>query len=126
VVGRRGLGVWKVDRICGPIQYVDAHTGEKITSEEVKQKELGSNVGKQDVSKSPIGSEAAYETAASTNAPAATVSSAVEQVVANFTSTLGEIFEGESGEDDGKVRVSTTTVPANFSAQETRLATWMR
>ena len=47
VVGRRGLGVWKVDRICGPIQYVDAHTGEKFTPDEVKRKEAEINGGRQ-------------------------------------------------------------------------------
>lgn len=28
VVGRRGLGVWRVDRVCGPVEYLDAHGNE--------------------------------------------------------------------------------------------------
>ena len=39
VIGRRGLGVWKVDRLCGPVQYVDAHTGEKLAGQDVKADE---------------------------------------------------------------------------------------
>ncbi|KIW20464.1 hypothetical protein PV08_01039 [Exophiala spinifera] len=31
VVGSRGLGVWKVDRICGPVEYIDKHTGEVVS-----------------------------------------------------------------------------------------------
>ncbi|KAJ9495766.1 alpha 1,2 mannosyltransferase [Exophiala xenobiotica] len=39
VIGRRGLGVWKVDRICGPVEYVDKHTGERVVPNKVLEQE---------------------------------------------------------------------------------------
>ncbi|KAK6367894.1 alpha 1,2 mannosyltransferase [Exophiala oligosperma] len=44
VVGRRGLGVWKVDRICGPVQYIDKHTGETVSVEVYDQGEAQQEV----------------------------------------------------------------------------------
>ncbi|OAG37338.1 hypothetical protein AYO21_08415 [Fonsecaea monophora] len=49
VVGRRGLGVWRVDRICGPVEYVDAHTGEKLTAEQVNVRKAENNEGREDL-----------------------------------------------------------------------------
>ncbi|KIX09891.1 uncharacterized protein Z518_00972 [Rhinocladiella mackenziei CBS 650.93] len=37
VVGRRGLGVWKVDLVCEPVEIVDRHGNEKQNHEEASQ-----------------------------------------------------------------------------------------
>ncbi|KAI1611931.1 alpha 1,2-mannosyltransferase Smp3 [Exophiala viscosa] len=44
VVGRRGLGVWKVDRICDSIAYVDQH-GNQVQPPEVVLHESGDHQG---------------------------------------------------------------------------------
>jgi hypothetical protein len=122
VVGRRGLGVWKVDRICGPVQYVDAHTGEKLAPEQVNQRKADMH-GMQGHQSSPSiradhdvqDTEMPLESATSS----ITAAAAVKEAVSSFASTLGGIFEEGEAHD---MRVSTTTVPANFTAQEAKVA----
>ncbi|ETI23644.1 hypothetical protein G647_05446 [Cladophialophora carrionii CBS 160.54] len=129
VVGRRGLGVWKVDRICGPIQYVDAHTGEKLSPEQVKQREEdlkhseADTRGKQEKWGSPTNQPGDLHVLQETEEPLEPVTSsftaAVKEAVSSFSSKLGEMIEAEEARG---MRVSTTTVPANFSAQEVHVA----
>ena len=119
VVGRRGLGVWKVDRICGPVQYVDAHTGQKYTEEEVRSKQAGID-GKQeleDASRATSGQQGtSHETGnGSAGSTISSGSPAVQQVLSSPASAAGDMFETEESEQRA---ISTTTVPANFSAQE--------
>ena len=119
VVGRRGLGVWKVDRICGPIQYVDAHTGEKLESEDVKQ-ETSATSTEADATLPSIEEELTEKLEASLTSSATSVSSATKEVISNFTATPGEVLTSELKEDaERRFRISTTTVPTNFSAQGT-------
>ncbi|OCT50567.1 GPI mannosyltransferase 4 [Cladophialophora carrionii] len=129
VVGRRGLGVWKVDRICGPIQYVDAHTGEKLSLEQVKQREEdlkhseADTRGKQEESGSPTDQHGDRHVLQETEEPpepaTSSFTAAAKEAVSSFSSTLGEMIEAEEAQG---MRVSTTTVPANFSAQEVHVA----
>ncbi|KAJ9603425.1 alpha 1,2 mannosyltransferase [Cladophialophora chaetospira] len=123
VIGRRGLGVWRVDRICGPVQYVDAHTGEHISAEDVgqensvlaeKQEEVASKVelkpedDVQDI-ESPL------------NPVTSSVAADVHEAVPPFSSGLASTAAMDAEEVDAK-RISTTTIPANFPAQEVKIA----
>ncbi|KIW97363.1 uncharacterized protein Z519_02755 [Cladophialophora bantiana CBS 173.52] len=109
VVGRRGLGLWKVDRICGPLEYVDVHTGQKLTTEQLNAKraemegvaardELVRGTDSSMVSQPPLSSQQVEES------PSATVTS---------TKAVSE-------EEDRQI--STTTVPADMSMQEQSIA----
>ncbi|OAL30655.1 hypothetical protein AYO20_08617 [Fonsecaea nubica] len=95
VVGRRGLGVWRVDRICGPVEYVDAHTGEKLTTEQVNVRKAANNEGREDLIQEADSSEEASRISSSAVIP---------------TIAAPEEYDGR--------RASTTTVPPHSTTDD--------
>ncbi len=111
VVGRRGLGVWKVDRICGPVQYVDAHTGEKLSAEDVKLKnDAMEGKHEEDVTSTRPTSDQSKGTERPMASTPPSILSTVKEAVSAFSSGTVQVTE----EHDER-RISTTTVPANFA-----------
>jgi GPI mannosyltransferase 4 len=100
VIGRRGLGVWKVDRICGPVQYVDAHTGENmdLPLEGGSQSEAVGNLAIESKLKSTPGQQA------------------------EDTRQEQEKLTRSSVAEDEIRTISTTTIPADFSDQQPSIA----
>ncbi|KIX96793.1 uncharacterized protein Z520_07513 [Fonsecaea multimorphosa CBS 102226] len=94
VVGRRGLGVWRVDRICGPVEYVDAHTGEQVNIQKGGEKYNEAHEMSVQGPDSPPG---AREVSSSTLIPTTAAS--------------------EGDEEETRI-ISTTTVPADIPTQE--------
>jgi len=62
VIGRRGLGVWKVDRICGPVEYVDKHTGERVVPNKVLEQEEEADANIQEERQTPSATDSIAET----------------------------------------------------------------
>ncbi|OQV05120.1 hypothetical protein CLAIMM_09910 isoform 3 [Cladophialophora immunda] len=102
VVGRRGLGVWRVDRLCGPVEYVDAHTGRKLATEEVNIEEAENDEAHED----PV-------QGADSSLGSSLPSSQAVSVLSSSTS----ISTTSASEGEGDRRISTTTVPADMSTQ---------
>ena len=123
VVGRRGLGVWKVDRICGPIQYVDAHTGQKLTPDDVKLKKAAiESKHPDDMQSTRTDSHQSTEMEQPVVSSPSSVASTVRQAVSSFSSNLEQIFETDAEKHEERT-ISTTTIPANFSEQEVKMPT---
>ncbi|KAK5272219.1 alpha 1,2 mannosyltransferase [Exophiala xenobiotica] len=61
VIGRRGLGVWKVDRICGPVEYVDKHTGERVVPNKVLEQEEEGDANIQEERQMPSSTDSVAE-----------------------------------------------------------------
>lgn len=114
VVGRAGLGVWKVDRICGPVEYLDKHpvveTPSTLKLEEAKSTEQ--DQAKDTDTESPEPDEA-------TSDPSTLLA------VAPQPTTISATTEAQAQVDatEEPLHISTTTIPANISAQEIRVAT---
>jgi GPI mannosyltransferase 4 len=146
VVGRRGLGVWKVDRICGVVKVVDSYAEmDRVAEEERKARaeaEADSRSAASEASSATAtaGSNESETTSLDDAAPLSSTSKESEGAQEGLASeapfsaptvkdahvsaepTLGEIFAEKQQEQQQRIQVSTTTIPANFSAQEVRIA----
>lgn len=108
VVGRRGLGVWKVNRICGPVEYLGQHPVVEApsTSKAEEPTSIGQDQARDTESPEPDQAESDPSTPLA-GAPVSTTEPATPEV----------------DPEDEPLHISTTTIPANISAQEINIAT---
>jgi GPI mannosyltransferase 4 len=146
VVGRRGLGVWKVDRMCGKVEYIDTYAEmDKVAQQEHKARaEAEASTQIATYSTTPLSSttasgtneiptmKAAIDPTISNEAEGAKEGAPVDvdlasksasrapdtSIAASAEPTPRDVFS----EQETRIQVSTTTIPANFSAEEVHVA----